>query len=112
MKFLEIKYDRVIKILEREMGHITDQLRLNKSADLVEKKNELAGAIRWLKQGENFQIDPSSEFIVLPETLTNTPSSEYRLIEDHESDNQNRWTEVNIKGEIVRPSPDDIIILK
>ncbi|MEM6802361.1 MAG: hypothetical protein AAF696_13210, partial [Bacteroidota bacterium] len=78
---------------------------------LIDKKTEFDRALLWLKKGEEFQINPNSSFFVLPDQRTTTPSSEFRIIEDHESDKQEYWTEIEYKGKNIRPSPADILIM-
>ena len=65
-----------------------------------------------MKKGEQFQIDPKSELYELPEQKTPTPSSEFRIIEDHESDDEQYWKELDFNGKQLRPVPGDLILLK
>jgi len=58
------------------------------------------------------QINPDLKIIMIPEQATKTPSSEFRLIEDHESDDKKYWTEVKLNDIELRPSPGDFLIMK
>jgi len=75
------------------------------------EKKSLDSAIKWLKKGEEFNIDPNKQIISLPQTQTKTPSSEFRIIEDNESDKIEHWEEVKINDKIIRPLPGSWMIL-
>ena len=107
-----INYDMVIRQLESNIDDLINELRVNKNEELLNKKLQFSMAVEWLKKGMRFQIHPKSKVKVLPEQKTMTPSSEYRIIEDHESDNKEYWTEVRPNGEELRPSPGDFVIIQ
>ena len=46
----------------------------------------------------------------LPLPTTQTAGSEFRLIEDAESDDPTRWVEVEVEGKPVRPLPGALIL--
>jgi hypothetical protein len=73
-------------------------------------KQELDLAIDCLKLCERYGISPKSTVSRLPEPITRTPSSEFRVIEDHELDDRSAWTEVTIDGEPLRPLPGALLI--
>ena len=67
-------------------------------------------AIGLLELCQEHDIFPTSRVLVLPPPLTLTPSSEYRLIEDNETEDRQNWIEVKVNGQFVRPLPGSIII--
>jgi transcription elongation GreA/GreB family factor len=107
---MEISYDLVIKSLESKIDAITDELRIEGNEELLNEKLQFSKVIKWLRTGMNFQINPDSKVTVLPEQTTSTPSSEFRIIEDHESDMKEYWSEIKPNGDELRPSPGDFII--
>ena len=109
---MEIRYSNIISEIEKEINSIILKLKENKSEELLIKKNEYGNALKWLRKGEEYQINPKSKFIVLPQQSTKTPSSEFRIIEDNESDDIKNWTQVKVQDLELRPSPDDILIIK
>lgn len=109
---MKITYLNIINHIEKEIELIISKLKEDKSDELLIRKNEYDNALKWLKKGEKYQINPKSKFIVLPEQSTKTPSSEFRIIEDHESDEKKNWQEIRIQESEIRPSPDDILIMR
>ena len=97
-------------MLQSEILTIENGLAQNQTQELLAKIHNYRGAIRWLELGQELNIDPKSKTSLLPWTETQSPSSEFRIIEDHESDDPNHWTEIKIKGKEFRPSPGDLII--
>ena len=74
------------------------------------RKLALDRAIACLELCERYRIDPSGPVIVLPAQGTQTPSSEFRVIEDHESDDPSHWEELKARGHSLRPLPGDVIL--
>lgn len=73
-------------------------------------KLQLDDAIQCLQFCQQHQITASASVIRLPATLTSTPSSEYRIIEDHETDKRQYWTELSLNEQPVRPSPGTLLL--
>lgn len=73
------------------------------------RKLDLERAIACLELCELHRVDPRGKVVLLPDPETSTPSSEFRVIEDHESDEPQHWVEILVDGEPVRPSPGDAI---
>ena len=71
---------------------------------------QLDMAISCLEFCQRHQIHPNCQVTVLPPTLTRTPFSEYRIMEDQETENRECWTELSIKGQEFRPSEGDILL--
>jgi hypothetical protein len=76
----------------------------------LQLKSELDQAIAWLELCQEFGLCPSPKVIVIPQPGTTTPSSEYRLIEDNETDDRGQWIEAKVNGQFIRPLPGSIII--
>jgi len=73
-------------------------------------KRELDRAIECLEFCQKYDIRTNSSVIVIPNPVTMTPSSEFRLIEDNETDDRQQWLEVSVNGEFIRPFPGSLII--
>ena len=96
-------------ILWREAGFA--QLRdPSVHAEALALKLELDAAIAALGFCEHYQIKPDAPVTVLPNLKTQSPSSAYRVAEDHESDNQANWVELEINDWHLELYPGDIII--
>ena len=107
---MKTNYDLVINYLESRIDELVNEIKARKKDQIINEKLQFDMAIKWLKKGMQYQIDPNSAVTILPNLKTSTPSSEYRIIEDHESDDQMSWEEVKINGTELRPNPGDFII--
>ena len=103
------KFSSAIRQLELLRSQIVDELRRQDESRL-ETKLQLDDAIRCLKFCEVNGIATSCTVIRLPQTQTRTPSSQYRIIEDHESDDRSDWTEIRIGGVDLRPLPGTLLL--
>ncbi|MEM9672566.1 MAG: hypothetical protein AAF992_08220 [Bacteroidota bacterium] len=106
----KIEYSFVVSELVKLRDVVIANLKINQSQELLSRKTEIDRAIRWLEKGQEFNIHPKSKITVLPDTRVQTPSSEYRVIEDCESDDPNYWIEVKVKGESIKPLPGSLIV--
>jgi hypothetical protein len=86
------RFDRVVAILDRAAGDEPSSSR-----------RELAEAKRCLMMCARLGFDGRERAYVLPAPKTRTPTSEFRVMEDHETDERRYWTEVTIDGAHVRP---------
>lgn len=105
-----------------ELGDVVEQLRswreqvMNELREperhdkALQTKRQLDTAIECLEFCEKHQIRPRSEVVTLPMTRTATPSSNYRVIEDHETEHREQWTELEIGGEPVNLYAGDLIV--
>jgi hypothetical protein len=109
---VEINYENIIEILKLESYKVVEKLRINSNSESITHKKNIDNAIKWLKKGMENQINPDLNIIVIPEQMTKTPSSEFRLVEDHESDDKKYWTEVKINDTALRPLTGDFLIMK
>ncbi|MAE93548.1 MAG: hypothetical protein CL910_02700 [Deltaproteobacteria bacterium] len=73
-------------------------------------KLELKAAIHCLETFAEHGIPSRFAAICLPELETRSAASEYRVLEDHETENRESWTEVGVDGVLVRPIPDSLVI--
>jgi hypothetical protein len=74
------------------------------------KAAEIDRAIGLLRLCARYGIQPNAEVVVLPAQGTQTPSSEYRVMEDHETDDRSRWTEVKVRGVPVRAHEGHLLV--
>ncbi|MEM6845239.1 MAG: hypothetical protein AAF632_23705 [Bacteroidota bacterium] len=106
----KLDYSFVIRELTKLREIVIEDLRTSKSQELTHRKSEIDLAIKWLIRGQEFDVHPKSKIIELPYKKVQTPSSEYRIVEDCESDNPDLWMEVQVDGESIRPLPGSLII--
>ena len=79
-------------------------------AEALTLKLQLGAAIAALELCQRYQIRPEAPVTVLPDLKTQSPSSAFRVAEDHESDNKANWVELEINGWHLELYPGDIII--
>ncbi len=79
-------------------------------AEALTLKLQLDAAIAALEFCERYQIKPDAPVTILPGLKTRSPSSAYRVAEDHESDNKANWVELEVNGWHLELYPGDIII--
>ena len=87
---------------------ITDLKQGNNSR--LQSKLQLDDAIQCLKFCRTHEIIASAKVFQLPETPSGMLFSEYRILEDHETDDQNYWTELKIENREIRLSPGVLLI--
>ena len=102
-----------ITLLTEAIGAITSDLRGGVATkDAVKCKHALQRGIRVLELAEALGISGHEVPTVMPMGRTRTPSSEFRVLEDHETDDQSCWTEVEVKGDPLRLHPGDIVLVQ
>jgi hypothetical protein len=113
----KMKMNYVYQLLETErdklLGIIKKCENLEEKAELIGNKNLLEYSIALLKKCEEFDIKPKSIFTKLPVQLCQSPSSEYRIVEDCETEEPKWWVEAKIKGRrfnCVRLHQGDVVI--
>lgn len=105
-----INYSKAIELLTLELENIVIDSHLN--VELISHKKNIKNAINWLNKGMEYQIEPNCDIIAFPEQLTPTPSSEFRIVEDHETDDSTYWTEIEFENKkIIRPMIGDFMII-
>jgi hypothetical protein len=60
--------------------------------------------------GSTLSLSSTERSIVMPLGRTKTPSSEFRVVEDNESDDRALWTEVEIEREPLRLYPGAVVV--
>ena len=79
-------------------------------ADLIALKTEIEAAIGRLELCERWGITSKSMVRELPIQKTRSPSSEYRIMEDCETENRALWVEADFQGRKRRFNEGDLII--
>ncbi len=98
-------------LLNDALNACVEALRLNHANhEALNRKRELNRAIRILRWAQSFALAGDEKSVVVPEARTKTPSSEFRVLEDHETDDRKWWTEVETDGERLRLYPGDLIV--
>jgi hypothetical protein len=107
MNYIYELLENEVKRLEVAIGHENNnQLK----ADLIGNKNLVLYSLKLLKKCESYGIQPNSMFTTLPEQRCQSPSSEYRIVEDCETDNPQLWIELKVKDRYVRLHQGDVVI--
>lgn len=103
------RFCEVITQLESLRSQVIADLKQGDNFRL-QSKLQLDDAIQCLKFCRTHDITASAKVIRLPETRTRTPSSEYRILEDHETEDRNGWTELKVGSAQIRPAPGTLLI--
>ncbi len=107
----DLGFEEVTAKLRLWREEIVDELRSPETHDeAIQVKRQLDAAIDCLEFCQQNQIHSNSKVLVLPATQTQSPSSNYRVLEDHETDRQEYWVELKINNEPLHLYPGDIII--
>ncbi len=107
---MKVDYKEAIKVLKIQLCELEVALKLNKTSELVKKKVNILNAIKWLEISMQFQISPKFKIFKLPENRIKSPSAQFRVVDDNESDNFKNWEEI-CDGKI-RLISEDLVILK
>ena len=109
--------EHVYKLLEKELEALTEKIKicesLEQKAELIGNKNLVDHSLRLLKKCEQHDIRAGSIFTKLPPKKCDSPSCDYRIIEDGETDDPKYWYEVEISGKqygSVRLHEGDVVI--
>ena len=107
------------QVLENEISNLEKEISvesdLERKAELIGNKNILVCSVKLLKKCEQHEIWPTSIFTTLPAQECPTPSSDYRIMEDCESEDPQYWIEAKIsKAQFghVRLHEGDVVIEK
>jgi hypothetical protein len=112
VKFSPGNGSRFAGVLERlESWHSDAVMRLkNGDRSALALKLEVEDAMQCLLVCRTHGITSKAKVTEIPETLTRTPGSEYRVMEDHETDDRQTWTALMIGRAELRPSPGMLLI--
>jgi len=106
-----IQFSEVVERLRQWRDTALEQMKDPVSrSEALQLKLQLDGAIDCLRLCERYRIRPDARVVRLPEPQTKTPSSEYRIVEDQETDRREYWIEVTIDGAPLRPAPGSLLI--
>jgi hypothetical protein len=83
---------------------------LRQCADLINLKTEIELAVGRLELCEKWGIYPKSIIRALPQQKCQTPSSDYRIVEDCETNDRQWWLEADFDGQQFRFHQGDLII--
>ena len=107
----KLEFEAVLFKLRAWREKVIEELRSPETQTAaLELKRQLDGAIGCLELCQLHQIRPKSQVTVLPDTQTRTPSSTFRVLEDHETEERTCWTEVEIGGAPLTLSAGDLIL--
>ncbi|QQS07108.1 MAG: hypothetical protein IPK50_09475 [Fibrobacterota bacterium] len=85
-------------------------LRAKKSEAALEEKKAIDALISLVRWAELYDIQPNSTVIRLPNSLIQSPSSAFRIIDDNETENRQNWTDLTRTSEAFFLQPGDILI--
>lgn len=106
-----IQFDEVVERLRQWRDTALEQLRDPASkSEALRRKLQLDDAIDCLRLCERYQIRPDATVVRLPEPQTKSPSCEYRVVEDQETERREHWIEVMINGVPLRPVPGSLVV--
>lgn len=102
----------VIEKLQIWRDEIAAQIAKDKNNELIQDKNEVEDALFALNFCLKYKISKKDieKVVELPEL--NTGISEYRIMNDCETDNRDLWVELIMEDESIRCSENDILIKK
>ncbi len=106
-------FENVLPKLHVWLTSVIDSLSHgDRQREQVELKIEIERAIKCLEFCQQYDLHTAVRVVVMPDASTMSASSEFRIVEDIESDDKQHWLEVIINGELIRPLPGSLIIEK
>jgi hypothetical protein len=103
--------ESVKNMISNEMEKINELIKKNENKDEnIKLKNELLEVLFLINLSKTYNISKSKIENVFKITKTNTGYSEFRVVNDCESDDPLNWAEVMIDNENVRLNENDILI--
>jgi len=107
----EVGFSRVVQALTELRTQAIAQLRSPATREnALQKKLEIDRALDVLSQAVRLGLSGCEKSWTMPDCRTPTPSSEYRVLEDNETERREHWTEVVVDGERLRLQPGDVIL--
>ena len=104
------RFAHVHKVLRELREQAVQRLRLGDETDALALKLEVDDALRCLAWVEHWALTGREATRRLPDQKTRTPSSQFRVVEDHESDRREHWEEVEVEGERVRAFEESLLV--
>lgn len=110
-----IQFERTMEtvknMISNEIEKINELIRRNENKDEnIKLKNELLEVLFLINLSETYHISKSQIENIFKIPKTNTGYSEFRLINDCESDDPLNWTEMMIDNENIHLNENDIVI--
>lgn len=101
----------VIEKLNQWLDEVKSRLEDDpKNIELHEKASQIDIAIKNIQLCEKYGILPKSIIKRLPEQTCRSSSSDYRILEDVETENRDHWVEACINGEPIRLNEGDLVV--
>ncbi|KPH14710.1 hypothetical protein [Chryseobacterium sp. ERMR1:04] len=101
----------VKNMISSEIERINESIKINENKnESIKLKNELLEVLFLINMSEKYHISKNEIKNIFKIPKENTGHSEYRIINDCESDNPLNWREVMINNENMRLQENDIII--
>ena len=106
------RHSDAIKLIAKEVADIEIQLSaVGGDEVLVLRKESLVKSLRLLQQLTEYDVAPRAKIHTLPLPESSGHFSEFRLLDDQETEDRSHWTELEIEGDPVRAIVGDILIL-
>ena len=105
-------HSEAVGLIETEVADLEAKLSATGGdRTLIKRKDSLVNSLRLLRQLSAFEVEPKAKIHTLPLPQSVGAFSEFRLMDDQETEDRNVWMELEIEGEPVRAIVGDIIIL-
>ena len=98
---------------DRVLASIQECVDVDRKAELIGNKILLEHSLALPRRCEEFDINPKSIFTRLPEQHCGAHSSDYRIMDDCETEDRKWWCEAKIEGrqfDRIRLSQGDVVI--
>ncbi len=107
--------EQVIQHLQQKAEEISLQLAtpgltVEQRQQLIQFKSEIRSALQSITLCQHWNITNKARIYRLPAQKTRTPSSEYRLMEDNETEQRDCWQEAQFDGQTRRFSEFDLLV--
>ena len=106
------RHSEAIELIEAEVAKLEVQLSAVEGDEVfVQRKDSLLKSLRLLRQLSDYEVSPKAKIHSLPFPDRSGHFSEFRLLDDQETEERSDWTELEIEGEPVRAIVGDVLIL-
>ncbi len=95
------------KNLKAELSSLSSDKKIAQATLLAEVEH----GIGCLRLCDVYNIGPNSTIVELPAQTCQTPSSEYRILEDCETEDRKYWVEPKVHGKPIRLNQGSKVIL-